>query len=368
MRWIADNEALACAIDEIGRGPLAVDCEADSLHRYPEKVCLLQLSFGGRDLLIDPLGDLDVRRLAGTFATPGLRKILHGADYDLRVLHRDFRLEMSGLFDTMIAARLVGERSFGLAALLGKHFGVELDKRFQRADWSERPLSEPMRRYATLDTHYLEELATLLERRLAELSRLAWAREEFSRLEGVRWTEPAAENAFRKVKGGSGLDRRQLAVLRELCELRERRARRLDRPPFRVMRDEVLVRIAVEQPRSAAALAGTSGLPRSWRQGQRCRELLEAVDRGRGLPEDRLPEPRGAGNRRRGSRGGKRARALHEKRNRLAAELGLDPSLLAPRGLLEEVVQRLDRGDDPTRIPELRLWQCELLRPLFEGA
>jgi ribonuclease D len=368
MLWIADNEALATAVDEIRGGPLAVDCEADSLHHYPEKVCLLQLSFGGRDLLIDPLSGLDVRLLAGTFAASGLQKILHGADYDLRVLHRDFGLEMSGLFDTMIAARLVGERAFGLAALLEKHFGVELDKRLQRADWSERPLSEPMRRYATLDTHYLEELAVLLERRLTELGRLAWAREEFARLEHVRWTEPLAETAFLKVKGGSGLDRRQLAVLRELYELRERRARRLDRPPFRVMRDEVLVRIAVAQPQSETALAGTSGLPRSWRQGQRCRELLQAVGRGLSVPEDRLPEPRKPGNRRRVSRSGKRARALHAKRNRLAAELDLDPSLLAPRGLLEEAAQRLDRGDDPTRIPELRGWQCELLRPLFEEA
>jgi ribonuclease D len=144
IEWCRSSEELADWIDRIGSGPLALDTEADSLHHYPEKVCLIQLSFEDVDLLVDPLSGADPTLLRQALLDPALPKLLHGADYDLRILNRDYGLEFRGLFDTMIASRLVGTRKFGLAALLAEHFDVELNKSLQRADWSRRPLSEAM--------------------------------------------------------------------------------------------------------------------------------------------------------------------------------------------------------------------------------
>ena len=211
--WIDRTDALENALSDLGKGPLAIDTEADSLHHYPEKVCLIQLSFGARDYLVDPLAEVSLEPLAERLRDGSIVKILHGADYDLRMLHRGFGVTFTGLFDTMIAARIIGETRFGLAALLEQFFDVPMDKKFQRADWSIRPLTPEMARYAAMDTHYLIPLYDKLVARLEELGRRGWAAEEFERLEQIR-TAPraAAEEGFRRVKGAGKLDRRQLAV------------------------------------------------------------------------------------------------------------------------------------------------------------
>ena len=157
-KWIDDTESLVRELQRLGSDGFSVDTEADSMHHFQEKVCLIQISNPGVDLLIDPLAEIDLEMLGALLADPTSRKILHGADYDVRMLQRDFSFEIRGLYDTMIAARLAGESAFGLAALLDKYIGVKLDKQFQRADWSIRPLSGPMLQYASSDTHYLEEL------------------------------------------------------------------------------------------------------------------------------------------------------------------------------------------------------------------
>ena len=242
--WVDRSATLENELADVGRGPLALDTEADSMHHYREKVCLIQLSFGGRDLLVDPLAGVDLAPLRPVLVDPGTRKILHGADYDIRILHRDYDLEIVGLFDTMIAARLVGERAFGLSALLEKFLDVKLDKKYQRADWSRRPLTPEMESYALCDTRYLEPLARILEERLEQLGRGEWAAEEFRRLENVRWAaERGPEGLLQRLKGVQALDRRQLAVANELVLLRDETARRRDQPLFRVMRDEVLLEL-----------------------------------------------------------------------------------------------------------------------------
>ena len=290
MVWITSTAELDAELKRLGNGPLCLDVEADSFHHYPDKVCLVQLSFAGRDLLVDPLAGVDLAGLCGVLAAPQVRKILHGADYDIRVLHRDFGLELRGLFDTMVAARLVGERKFGLAALLEQHFGIQLDKRHQRADWSRRPLPPAMREYAALDTRYLGRLAEMLEARLAALGRREWAGEEFARLENVRWSSAAADpEAFRRVKQSAKLRPRELAVLRELYRLRDTVARRVDRPPFRVLRDEVLLMLARQQPQEASELDELRELPRGWTRPESARELMAAIGRGLELAEDALP-------------------------------------------------------------------------------
>ncbi|HKQ61355.1 MAG TPA: ribonuclease D, partial [Candidatus Polarisedimenticolaceae bacterium] len=243
MRWIDDGPSLERALAAAGAATLALDCEADSLHHYPEKLCLVQLSAAGEDWLIDPLA-FDLAALRPALEDRARPKILHGADYDLRLLGRDLGFRVAGLFDTMLAARLVGERAFGLAALLDKYLGVSLDKKHQTADWSRRPLPAELQRYAVADTHHLQPLAAALDERLRALGRRSWADEEFLRLESIRWRETPDPEAWRRVRGAAGLDRRGLAVVRELYSWRDGEARRRDTPPFRVLSDERMAELA----------------------------------------------------------------------------------------------------------------------------
>ena len=361
--WIDRTDALENTLSELGKGPLAVDTEADSLHHYPEKVCLIQLSFGGRDYLVDPLAELSLDPLAQRLADGSIVKILHGADYDLRMLHRGFGITFAGLFDTMIAARFVGEVRFGLAALLEDYFHVPMDKKFQRADWSLRPLTPEMARYAAMDTHYLIPLYEKLLARLGELGRHSWAAEEFERLERIR-TVPrtAAEDGFRRVKGAGKLDRRRLAVLRELWTLREAYACRLDRPPFRVLHDERLIDLAQRLPQRVDDLKLLEKFPRPWREGRRAVELLDAIHKGLCVPREDWPTRGKGGRPRTGPKTpDERLLALRAHRDRIAEDFSLEPSLLGPRAVLEQIAERLAAGKDPADTPELRRWQWELL-------
>ena len=363
VEWIATGSDLGALAGRIGPGAVALDCEADSLHHYPEKTCLVQLSHGGTDHLIDPLALDDLAPLAPVLGDSQHRKILHGADYDLRVLERDFGLRIHGLFDTMVAARLAGEPGLGLAALLETHVGVRLDKRYQRADWSQRPLSAEMESYAALDTRHLEELAFILESRLRQLGRDAWAREEFVRLEAVRWRESDPADAFRRIKGSGRLSPRSQLILRELWQLRESEARARDRPPFKVLPDSALLAVARAAPDGEPELQPLDSVPQSWRSGGRAQRILEAVARGRNASLDSLPAAAPRPVRRRTPDKG--LEKLLAARDALAASLGLEPSVLGPRRVLEQLHARRESGDDPSEIPELRLWQAELLVPLL---
>jgi ribonuclease D len=367
VEWIARTEALENALAAVGAGPLAVDLEADSFHHFREKVCLVQLSFGGRDLLVDPLAGASLDPLRPLLQERGVRKVMHGADYDLRLLGRDHGIAVAGVFDTMIAARLTGERAFGLAALLEKHLSVRLDKSHQRADWSRRPLPAAMAAYAVDDTRHLPELAARLGASLTALGRLHWAEEEFRRLEGVRWTENADPEPWRKVKGAAALSPRELAALREVAALREELARARDVPLFRVLRDEAAVELARRRPRTPGDLGEVPGLPRPFLSGSGSAPLLAAIARAEALAPAELPEVRRGARIRVPAEFEERVRHLREARDRVAEGLDLDPALLAPRGTLEAVAARELAGEAPASAPELRAWQAALLLPVWSG-
>jgi ribonuclease D len=321
--------------DELrGEAILAVDLEADSMHRYREQVCLLQLSVPGRTVLIDPLAGAELAPLAGLFADPAVRKIFHAADYDLRSLYRDFRLEVRGLFDTMISAQLLGEEKIGLNDVLGKYFGVTLDKRFQRADWSIRPLSAAMVAYAAEDTRHLHRLVELFEARLLELGRRDWAAEEFGILEGVRFSESERGPLCLRLKGAGPLDRRQLGVLEELLQWREREAERRDRPPFQVIGNAILLALARQSPRTATALAAMAVLPERLRD-RHGRDLLAAIARGMELPSSDLPVWPKTPRLERDPAVDGRLTILKGWRRDKAAALGIDPGVLINNALLE---------------------------------
>ncbi len=348
---------------------VAVDTEAASFHRFIDRIYLIQISTRSETAVIDPLTVGDIAAVGDVLADPKVEVVFHDADYDLRILDRDYRVRARRLFDTRIAAQLVGEKAIGLAALLDKYLGVHLNKKFQRADWSRRPLTAEMLDYAAMDTKYLPVLRDQLRERLNVLGRLAWAEEEFERLESLRWT-PVADNgdAYVRIKGARVLTRRALALLRELVQWRETVAAELDRASFRVASNEALLALAGAAPRTPQALRSVAGIsPRL--ADQRGAELLAAIERGLALPDKELPRlPRGE---RRASDPlfDQRVEKLKASRNAVAERLGLEPGVLCPKGSLEAVARATPASpDEIARVPEVRKWQVGVLGDAFVEA
>ena len=339
---------------------IAVDLEADSLHSYRDKVCLLQISTPTETVLVDPLALADLAPLEPILADPAIRKIFHAADYDIRCLHRDFGFEIRGLFDTMIASQLLGEERVGLADMLQKYLEVSLDKRYQRADWSKRPLEPGMIRYAAEDTRHLHRLAALLEQRLRDAGRLSWAEEEFALLEQVRHSEQAPGPMFLRFKGAAGLDRRQLAALELLLQWRDGEACRRDRPPFKVLINATLLGLVQAAPQTLKALESIDGIsPRLVeRYGRRLLALLEDAA---ALPEAELPSfPRGE-RRVREPEVEARVALLKRWRGQIAEDLALDPGVLINNALLEEAARLRPRQVSELAALPLKNWQRQVL-------
>lgn len=258
---------------------IAVDTESNGLHAYREQVCLIQFSTLHADYLVDPLAKLDMTLLGPIFENPAIEKVFHAADYDILCLKRDFGFRFANLFDTMLAARILGKNTLGLGNLLEAEFGIVLDKHYQRADWGHRPLSEEMLNYARLDTHHLIALRQQLYPALVASGRWALAQEDFARL--CNSSEPSEENnnSAPHIPGAHELTPQQYTVLLELCSYREQVARNINRPIFKVFNAETLLDIARYCPGNLSELSKLHGMtPRAIdRHG---RQLLSAVRRG----------------------------------------------------------------------------------------
>ncbi|HVR43465.1 MAG TPA: ribonuclease D [Thermoanaerobaculia bacterium] len=363
MKWIAAQQSLDEALAGVKAAPVvAIDTEADSLHSYFDKVCLIQMSVDGEDLILDPLAKLDLRGLGPVLADPSVRKIFHGADYDLRILNRDFDFEVRNLVDTMVSAQLLGYEAVGLAALLKRHFGLELDKTHQRADWSRRPLPAALLEYAATDTRHLIELASRLEQELRALGRWEWALEEFSRLEAIRFAPSDTDSeSWRRIKGSGRLERRPLAAVQRLHAWRDGIARELDRPPFKVLNNESILAIAAALPRTTDALRQIKGIS-AWHLRNWGSELLAITGEVAELREEELPEKTPAKPWQRDKSLERRIDKLKAVRDRFAAELHIDASILAPRHILTAVAEmRPAAAAELEAIPAMRRWQRELL-------
>ncbi len=353
-------EVVAFAKELQAQTVIAVDLEADSMHNYQEKVCLLQFSTSEITVLIDPLAGAELTPLKAVLADPAIRKIFHAADYDIRCLARDFGIEINGLFDTMISSQFLGEEKFGLADVLRKYFAVELDKQYQRADWSKRPLSEGMIRYAAEDTGHLHRLVEIFERQLIKKGRLEWVQEEFSLLEKVRFAVHDGP-LFLRFKGAGMLEPRQLAILENLLQWRDEEARRRDTPLYKVIGNKSLASLAQLNPQGRQQLQRAEGLsPRLIeRYGGK---LLEPISLANELPETALPVyPRGE-RRKKDPAVDKRLLQLKEWRKKVAAEMELDPGVLINNALLEELARRQPRTEKQLEgIELLKNWQRRVL-------
>jgi len=327
---------------------VAIDTEADSLHCYFEKLCLVQLGVPETTAIVDPLAGFPLEPLFHAFADKEL--ILHGADYDLRLLRRAGFAEPRRIFDTMIAARLCGIAEFSLAALIDKYFGVKLAKASQRANWAQRPLSPVMIDYAANDTRFLHSLAKIFAAELERLGRVRWFEESCER--AVQITAVSRERDAEEVWriAGSGLLRgRAAALLRELWRWRDAEAQATDRPAFHILHNEQLIQAATELD------AGRKAEFKQLR-GARLQRFHEAIERALQLPEDEWPKYVRTNRARPTREEEARFRQLKTKRDKLAADLKLDPSLIAPKAMLE----RLSVGDCEAA-ERLLPWQREML-------
>ena len=339
--WVATAEALQNMITSLEKEPsIAVDTESNSLYAYQEQVCLIQFSTPSEDFLLDPLALPDLSNLAPLFANPDIEKIFHAAEYDVICLARDFDFEFNNLFDTMIAARILGYDGVGLGKLLDKKFNVEVDKKFQKANWGKRPLSGEMLNYARLDTHYLIALRALLKKELQEKERWTLAQEDFelaTSLNGSSHREQVA--IWERVGGRTKLNSRQATVLNEVCLAREEIAAKMDRPTFKVISNKLLVRLAENTPRNRQELSESGMTPHQISRFGNA--FLRAVKRG--LQADLVKPTR---HQRPSDAYMLRVDRLRNWRKEKAKNIGVESDIVLPRTLMEEIAKENPRNEE----------------------
>jgi len=364
MEYIHQDERLeALAVQLSGAGLLAIDTEAAGYHRYHDRICLFQVSTRTDTWVIDTLAVSDIAPLTPLLASDAVEVVLHDADYDLRLLARDYGVRLTRLFDTKLAAQLLGEPQIGLASLLEKHLGVKLDKKHQRADWAQRPLPEDMIAYAAEDTQHLPALRDVLRRALQQAGRMHWAEEEFELRVHV---DAAAANgdpdAWLRLKNTRDLKPRQLAALRELHAWRESVAEERDVAPFRVMGNDTIVEIARRLAERPDQLRGIPGMSDALLR-RRGAAVIDAMDRARRIPESELPvRPRGPGRPPPDASFDACVDRLKRVRDSAAERLGLERGFLMPRQQLEDIARSRPADAEALRaVRDMRAWQVEAL-------
>jgi len=326
---------------------IAVDTESDSLYSYFEKTCLVQISTREADYLVDPLALSNhgeaMSLLAPIFASPNIEKVFHAAEYDIFCLKRDYHFQFINIFDTMIAARILGWKNVGLGNILQEKFGVRLNKKMQRADWGARPLTPEQIAYAREDTHYLLALRDLQMTELEQAGRLEEAREEFARLAQVEPTPRHFDpDAYWHMNGARTLGPVGLGILRELYRWRDAQARHADRPPFRILSDATLLRIAQARPTSPRALLRLEGVSDLIvrRYGT---AILTAVARGNLAPQTTPPRPRVREDIFLDEAARTRFNKLKEWRKTRAAQRGVEPDVIVSNDVLTAIADRNPR-------------------------
>jgi ribonuclease D len=333
--------------------------EADSMFHYQEKVCLLQMAGNGENVVIDPLEVNDLSPLAPLFSDKKVCKVFHGSDYDVRSLYRDFSIEINNLFDTQLASMFMGERETSLGAVVSKRFGIQLDKRYQKKDWSQRPLPDGMIEYAASDVFHLIPLAYQLMDELAAKKRLEWVQEECEYLSNVRPVENGSDPLFLRFRGAGRLPRRNLAALEGLLQYRRDLAIKKDRPLFKVFSNTALLKIATEMADTPQAIENARCL--SAKQIRIYgKSLSRVVQKAGALPTKDLPVyPR----RRRPSvspRVPDRIKSIKAWRDSLADRLELDPALLANKALMTAIaISKPSDIDGLRRVEGIHNWQVE---------
>jgi ribonuclease D len=369
--WIDSAPKLAQLIKDLTSEPLvAVDTESDSLYSYFEKVCLVQFSTSQADYLVDPLS-IDVSELGHIFANPAIQKVFHAAEYDILSLKRDYNFSFSNLFDTMLAAKILGWPRYGLGSILADHFQVKLDKRFQRYDWGQRPLSPKALDYARLDTYYLLPLRSTQRTELEQQNRLQESSEAFERQTLV---EPSPKvfdpDDFWRIKNSRELKPQQQSVLRELYITRDKIARKIDRPPFKILNDSTLLELAVSQPKDPEALKRIKGISTIFLK-HNSQDILSAIEKGE---NNTPPRYHSHNDHRPDDETLSRYETLRHWRNTLASERGVEPDVIFSNGILMHIARHNPKSFNAlSKLKGLGNWQREkygkaLLKVLRQAA
>ena len=358
---ITTPQALAVFLERVAREEvIALDTEASSFHRFKESVCLIQISTRDKTFLIDPLAIADLAPLGKLLAQQSMEVVIHDADYDLRILAKHHGIRVENVFDTLVAAELLNEPEIGLAALLGKYQGIQVDKKFQKADWSKRPLPQPMLDYAAGDTSHLILIRDLLKEKLKDKGRWAWAEEEFALLTDAPFNAVVNdEPAFLRMKGAKLLKAAQLAILREVHAWRDSVAEQQDRAPFMILGNDILLSLATDPPETVGDIAARRGVNERLLE-KHGRRILAAVKKGQDMPKEQWPRLERPKRWDRDNDYEERLKRLKVARDVLMQQYDLRPGIVAANQMLADIARTLP-GDKASlaALPGIRRYQVE---------
>ena len=340
---------------------IGVDLEADSMHCFLEKICLIQIAGPNQAWLVDPFLINDFSPFSQILENPEIIKVFHGSDFDVRSLDRELSVEIENLFDTEIACRFLNIKARGLGALLKSYFDIDVDKKYQKVDWSRRPLKDEMIAYSVGDVATLVELHDLLKHRLEKIGRLAWAEEEFDLQARVKYESNHLRPLFKKFKGAGKLDNRSLAVLEHLLEVRLCQAEKKDLPPFKIMSNQSIMTMVQHRPASVEAILKYRALSpkQAGMYGQLC---VKAIETAIALPHRELPSYPRTRMPRKTSQVLGRIDALKKMREAASRALGMEPGFLINNNMIAAVAtDKPSSQEDLLQIPGMRNWQVEAL-------
>jgi ribonuclease D len=336
---------------------IAVDLEADSMYNFQEKVCLIQVATRNDSFVIDPMRIKDMSPLKPLFASRKIKKIFHGADYDVRSLYRDFNIKINNLFDTQVACMFLGYKETGLNAVLQQKFNIRLDKKYQKKDWSIRPLSDNMMAYAVADVAHLIPLAEILEKELERKGRLYWVHEESKLLSKVRPPSNDSEPLFLKFRGAGRLDRTSLGVLEALLQFRMRMAKKKDRPLFKIISNTALMAVALKKPASLASLKKTEKFSPKLIE-MYGNQVIAIVQRSLKIPQNKLPVYPKRRTPRVTASAAARVKTLKSWRDPKCKALAIDPGILFNNALISTIAVENPQNTDALKaVEEMKNWQ-----------
>jgi ribonuclease D len=332
--WVdSPSKLVECCKEFSTQTIIGVDTESNSLFAFHERTCLIQISTPDRDFLIDPLANLDISLLGATFSDPSIEKVFHAAEYDILCLKRDFCFEFHATFDTMLACRILGWKDLSLSAQLLIHFGIQADKRFQKANWGVRPLSEEQKEYATLDSHYLIPLRGIVLSELTKAGMLELAREDFAHLAAIRPQNLSEKEECANINGKGKLSPRQYTILQALCHYRDIQAQKRDVPPFKILNSSTLLDLAKNPPAALNEMIHIEGMSATLvkRHGE---AILKAVEKGKKAPLNHqvkkpMPDPAYL----------HRLELLKQWRKAEASSLSVESDVILPRDLMEKIAR-----------------------------
>jgi len=361
-KFIRSDAQLEAVCDRLLKEKLiGVDLEADSMHCFKEKICLIQIALERDAFLIDPFEMKDITAFLTVLENPDVIKVFHGADFDIRSLDRDYQVRVKNLFDTEIASRFLGIKERGLAALLKRYFNVDVDKKYQKENWSRRPLKQEMIEYSVGDVTYLAELHGIIHDRLLEKGRLAWAEEEFDIQSKVRYENNHTFPLFRKFKGAGKIDNRSLAALENLLQLRIEIARKKDQPLFKIMSNASLMTMACEKPVTIDQVLKIRALSKK-QIGMYGKLCVEAIGNAVDMEHGNLPSYPKTKRPRKDLRIQERIKRLKKMREKLSTTIGIEPGFLLNNAVIGSIA-----FENPTtveallKIDPIRHWQVEAM-------